>query len=178
MLGFGAPRFRGVLRFVTAAGLIASAGLRVLADMLLVVYRLVVITGANLGRVVGVVGGGVVGVALLAFAVSLRALAFVLLVLSRLIAVAIGLGRSPFGDGSGPGSFGVVVEVGIVMGEVGSEVGCGRVGARALSSELSSMLLLLLEKSTAAACSQVGTVLRAITLILCRASAEVFSTFF
>ena len=66
MLGFGAPLFRGILRFVTAAGLVASAGLRVLADMLLVVYRLVVITGANLGRVVGVVGGGVVGVALLA----------------------------------------------------------------------------------------------------------------
>ena len=69
----------------------------------------------------------------------------------------------------------VVVEV--VLGEVISDVGCWGVGSRVLSPELSS-LLSLLEKRTAAACSQVGTLRRAITLILCRASAGVFSTFF
>ena len=106
--------------------------------MLLVGYCLVLIAGANLDLVVGVVGGDVIRVA-----------------------------------------FGVVVGVMIIIGEVGSEVGCGMVGTRALNPELSSLLLSLLEKSIAAACSHVGTVLRAITLILCRAClSRVFSTFF
>ena len=131
----------------------------------------------GLGRFDGVVEGGVARAAALAFASSVRVLACTLLVLYRLTAGVFGL-VEPLNDGCTESAFiGVVVVVGVVLVGVDSNAGCEGVGSRVLSPKLSS-LLSLLEKSAAFACSQVGTLRRAITLTLCRASAGVFFIFF